>query len=323
MAQAKPAVVLTAAEEMELIQKKAKHFTLERTVQCWLNTGNPMLNSVLGSREFGLAYGKMIEIYGPESHGKTMLSLLIAALAQKDGAKVGWMDLENSLDKAWVEAQGLVYDEVRKFKLKILTDKKASKKQDKDKESTNGDGVARLETAQELFEEVELWMAYRKSVEPEGKILIVVDSVAAVLTEEEIDAGTTGQNMRTMMSLPSFLSKTLKKWVALAENYNAMIIFINQVRMKPGVKFGNPEYTPGGKAAKHYCSVRASVRRVKGGRIKQGQQTIGLRGIITNIKNKAGGGSVEGNQCGYETFFNKKRWRFPSVAQTKKEADDE
>ena len=284
----------TPAEEVAAIRRKLGHLTLDRQSTEWLNTRNTRLNAVLGAAEFGVPYGKMIEIYGPNSHGKTMLALLLAALAQEDGAKVAWIDLERSFDRAWVEAQGVHYDDVYLFEIGVLAKE------------------ARLQTAQELCEEVELWMEQQQRQRPKGKLLIVVDSIAAMMTEEELEAGTVGQNMRTQMSLPSFLSKLLRKWVALAANYNAMMLFINQIRTSPG-KWGNPSYAPGGNAAKHYCSVRVHVQRVSGGRLMQSKQVVGLRGVIKNIKNKAGGGSVEGGECGYLTYFGKKSWEFPSV----------
>src|SRR5437762_14053371 len=86
---------LSPDEEIAIIEKELKERTFEAKVVAWLNTGNKRLNGVLGSTEFGLPYGKIIELYGPESHGKTMLGLLIAALAQRDGARVGWADFEN------------------------------------------------------------------------------------------------------------------------------------------------------------------------------------------------------------------------------------
>ena len=85
------------ANDISLIRKKLKHFPVELEPTEWLSTGNERLNAVLGSPERGIPYGKMIELYGPQSHGKTMIALLLSALAQKDGAAILWMDLENQL----------------------------------------------------------------------------------------------------------------------------------------------------------------------------------------------------------------------------------
>ena len=111
--------------------------------------------------------------------------------------------------------------------------------------------------------------------------------------------------MRTQMALPQFLGKLLRRWTGLFESYNVLGVFINQVRIAPGVAFGNPEYTPGGKALKFYCHIRSIVRRTKGGRLMKSGKIVGLKGIITNLKNKAGG--VEGSRCGYKIYFDGKR----------------
>src|SRR5712671_3902960 len=92
-------------QQLSLIRKRLGYLTFEPTVTHWLDTGSPRLNSVLGSPTKGLAYGKMIELSGLESNGKTLLMLLLASLAQDDGAIVGWMDLENSFDPNWAKAQ--------------------------------------------------------------------------------------------------------------------------------------------------------------------------------------------------------------------------
>lgn len=298
---------LTPAEEISQIRKKLKHFTLDRQTTAWLDTGNKRLNAVLGSAEFGIPFGKMIELFGPESHGKTMLALLLAALAQGSGAKVAWVDLENSFDRAWVEAQGLKYDEVALFQPQV--GRFGSEKE------------VRLQTSEELLEEVEQWIALRHDEDPAIQLLVVVDSIAAILTEDEAAGGLTNQNMRTNSSLAMFLSKLLRRWVGMAASYNTMMIFINQIRTTPGA-WGNPEYSTGGKALKFYCSIRATVRRVKGGRMMQGRTVGGLRGIVRNIKNKSGGGSVEGAEVGFETKFGKRAWRFPSVQDVKKESGE-
>lgn len=295
---------LSPAEEMELIKKATGQRTFERPVKLWLDTGSKRLNSVLGSEELGLAYGRMIELYGPNSHGKTMIALFIAAIAQKDGAEVAWVDLEQSFDEQWVKAQGVDYSRVFVFQLELGHFK--------------GEKEPRLETAEELFERVELWMARKHKSNPAGRMLVVTDSIAAILTEREANAGLTGQNMSTNQALPQFLSKFLRRWVALTANYNAMAVFINQIRNNIG-GWGAPEGAPGGNATKHYCSVRATVRRVKGGRMLQGRNVVGLRGIIKNVKNKAGAGSLEGFECGFETKFGKKSWKFPSVQDVRKD----
>jgi RecA/RadA recombinase len=301
---------LSPLEEMALIQDKLGYKTFDKPVLNWLNTGNPKLNAALGSEEFGIPYGRMMELIGAESHGKTLISLFIAALAQRDGAKVAWVDLERSFDETWVTMQGVEYNQVYLFQLLIG--------------HINNEKQLRLETAEELFTRVEMWMARRYKQNPTGKMLVVVDSIAAMLVEDEAEAGLTEQNMRTNSALPMFLSKFLRRWVALVANYNAMVIFVNQVRETPGA-WGNPERAPGGRATRHYCSIRATVRRLSGkkGKLIQGKDTVGLRGVIKNIKNKAGGGSREGAEVGYETRFGKKSWKFTSVQELKREVEEE
>src|ERR1035437_1161940 len=97
---------LTPDAELAAIQKVLGYLTLELQPREWFDTGSRMLNAVLGSQEKGIAYGKMIEVFGPESNGKTLLALLLAGLAQADDAKVAWVDFENSLDKPWAASQG-------------------------------------------------------------------------------------------------------------------------------------------------------------------------------------------------------------------------
>lgn len=289
--------------EMQAIQHKLGFLTMELQPREWLDTGSRLLNSVLGSEEKGLAYGKMIELFGPESNGKTMLALLLASLAQGDGAEVAWVDLENSLDRLWAEKQGIAWERLYHFYPKLVQSSKKEK--------------PRLQTGEELCDEVELWMERRHSAGCK-KLLVVVDSVTAMLVEEEATAGNTDQNMRTKVALASFLSRLLRRWVALSQVYSAAIVFINQLRTSPGA-WGNPETTPGGKAMKFYCSIRASVRRVKGGKLLQKGRMIGLKGIMRNVKNKAGEGSLEGAEAGFKAMFMKQDWRFLSAKKLRAE----
>jgi recombination protein RecA len=297
---------LTPDAEVAAIQDALGYLTLELQPREWLDTGSRMLNAALGSQELGIAYGKMIELFGPESNGKTLLALLLAGLAQADGAKVAWVDFENSLDKPWASMQGVDYERLYHFYPKLI------RKSPKEK--------PRLQSAEELCDEVELWLE-RRHADGCKKLFIVVDSVTAMLVEEEATAGNTEANMKTKMGLASFMSRLLRRWVAQAQVYSACIVFINQIRLAP-MAFGNPEQTPGGKALKFYCSIRASVRRVKGGKILQKGHMIGLKGIIKNMKNKAGEGSLEGHEVGFKCKFMESDWRFLSAAKLKKDSDE-
>lgn len=281
---------LNPEAEIALIRKKLKHFTTEKQVKYWLDTGSPLLNSVLGSEEKGLPYGKMFELSGFESQGKTALMLKLAGMAQRDGAAVAWVDLENSWDEDWARTLGLATDEVYLFKPQIGTFGKETEE--------------RQHTAEELLTEVEEWVKRRGNDNPDGRIFVCVDSVAAMLTEEEAAAGIQEQNMRTKVSLATFLSQLLRRWVAFVANYNVMLMFVNQLRVAPG-QWGNPEYTPGGNAIRLYASVRVRMRR-KAKRILKGGHDIGIKGTMSNWKNKAGGGSREGLRTGYKLYFNGK-----------------
>src|ERR1035437_967462 len=296
----------TTEAEMKEIQRKLGFLTFDAQPREWLDTGSRMLNAVLGSEQKGIAYGKMIELFGPESNGKTLFGLLLAGLAQADDAQVAWVDIENSLDRPWAESQGIDWSRLFHFYPKLIQKSKKEK--------------PRLQTAEELCDEVELWME-RRHAEGLNKLFIIIDSVTAMLVEDEAVAGNTEANMRSKMGLSSFLSRLCRRWVALAQVYSATILFINQIRLSP-IAWGNPEVTPGGKALKFYCSIRARVRRIKGGRLLQKGHMIGLKGIIKNLKNKAGEGSLEGYECGFKAYFLRSDWRFISAAKLKKDAEE-
>lgn len=284
------------------IRKKLGHLTHEAEPTEFLNTGNKYLNSVLGHPDKGLAYGKILEIYGMESNGKTALAIDLACLCQADGAAVVWVDLEHSFDPEWIARRGLKIDEV------VLIQPFVGK--------FEGSKEKRLSTVQELMEEAEGVMTeLRKS----GvlKICIVIDSVAAMLVEEEAEAGLTGQNMRTSNALPVALGRLLRRWIGLLQDYHAVALFINQMRTKPG-GFGDPAYTPGGNALRFYAHVRVRMRRVKGGRMTQSGKTVGIKGILRNDKNKGGG--VEGTECGFKIFFDGKS-RFVAASAIREEAE--
>lgn len=296
------------ASELASIQTKLGYYNANLTVKHWLDTGSSRLNGTLGSLEKGLAYGKMIELFGKPSQGKTLLALLLLAMAQADGAECGWMDFENSWDDEWSRKHDIDPEKVTVFRPELVQDKASSE--------------PRLKTAQELCAEVEAWMKIKHKKNPEGKIYIGLDSITGMLVEDEAEAGLMDQNMRTKVSLATYLSGMLRRWCALCLVYNAMVVFINQTRTSPGIRFGNPEYTTGGNALPFYCSVRAKVRRVKNGRLMAKGRVIGLKGVIQNFKNKAGAGSVENESCGFKAYFLKDDWTFMSAQKLLKEGDD-
>ena len=135
---------LTPQEEVEFIQKKLGHLTLDAPTVHWLDTQSKKLNAVLGSRDKGIPYGKLAEAFGWESHGKTLLALFLAGIAQRDGAIVAWVDLENSFDEVWARVQGCDPEKVYLFRTGLIQEGKTKE--------------PRLMTAQEVIAEVEEWM---------------------------------------------------------------------------------------------------------------------------------------------------------------------
>lgn len=287
-----------AALEVAQIRKVLGHRMEKRETRDWLNTGVPELNKIFGSEKFGIPYGKIIEIMGFQSHGKTALTLELMRYAQKDGAICIWLDLENSWDPVWVKTRGADPSQVRVIDSQVGVFGKEREE--------------RLPTAEEMCEQVEALIKYQRKKHGESaKIFVGVDSVAALMTEMESSAGLTGQNMRTQLSLPAFMGKLLRRWVGIAQAYNVIFIFINQVRHKPG-GFGNPEYSPGGNALPFYASIRVMMRRTKGGRVLNSGKLVGVQGTLTNLKNKAGNSSEEGGKVGFKIYFAKNSKYFPA-----------
>jgi RecA/RadA recombinase len=287
-----------------LIKKKLKYQTFEHKATYWLDTGSPRANRTFGSESKGIAYGKIVEISGPNHGGKTLIAEMLTGLAQEDGASACKIDLEGSHDDAWSKLQGVNTDGL------FVIQPKLGKFHKNDKH-------IRLQGAEEMFDEAEAWMEIQHTRNPTGRMIVVVDSIGMLKTRLQNQAGATGQNMRTSTDGAIFFATHLPRWVGLALNYNALIIFINQIRHNPAQRFGDPEYSPGGNQKDHACSVRVKVRRIKKGQIKQMGKVIGIIGIIRNIKNKAGGGSREGAECGFRYRFGK-TWTFMSRAKAER-----
>jgi len=268
------------------VRRRLKHVELEWTPQAYLDTGNPMLNNVLGHPDLGIPYGRVMEVSGMESHGKTALVTTLAAIAQQQGAYVVWIDFENSYDPEWVKKRGL--DTENDFLLF------------QPYEGMFGNEKSpRIISGNELCDEVEdaLPLIHKHA----NRIVLVVDSVPAILLTEEADSDVADRNLRTNMALPMFLGALLRRWISKARNYNILLIFINQLRQNPMQLFGSPYYTPGGNALKFYSHCRVRVQRTKGGRVMHMGKQVGIQGVMTNIKNKAGG--LEGSQIGYRILF--------------------
>lgn len=255
----------------------------------------------------------MYEIQGKPHAGKTSIVMFLAALAQKKfNAFVIWIDLENSLTNER-EDEGEFYNSwAARFKLetdensfyrafpKVLVARKIRKK---GKKTLSRKGDIYIQAAEHLFDEVELVMKERKKIEPDRPIFVALDSVANVQTA--MSGGTHEEkNMRTSMDRALFLSGALPKWQTLAYNFTAWMFFINQIRTRPGVTFGDPEYSPAGNAFEHNAHVRIKMRPFKRGLIMDdNDDVVGARGTITNIKNKAGGKSkMDANVDTKQTF---------------------
>jgi recombination protein RecA len=249
------------------------------------------LNQVFGSGERGIPYGKIAEASGLQSHGKTALVLELMRYAQRDGAICFWVDLENSWDPEWARLRGVDPDKVI-----VIT-------QEIDEETEEP------YTIEKLCATVEKGVKLARKRYPNAKIFVGVDSIAAMMTDMEANSGL-GFNMRVNFSLPMFLGRLLRRWNGFAQTHNALIVFINQLRTKP-TAYGDPNYTPGGNAVPFYASIRVRVSRAKGGKIMQGGKQIGIQGFLRNIKNKAGGGSLEGAKCGFKIYFAKESKYFP------------
>lgn len=213
-------------------------------VEC-IPTGSVSLDLALGG---GIPKGRIIEVYGPESSGKTTLTLHAIAEIQKQGGTAAFIDAEHALDPAYAKRIGVDVENL------LLS------------QPDNG------EQALEITETL---------VRSNAVDLIVVDSVAALVPRAEIEGEMGDSHMGLQARL---MSQALRKLTGAISRSNTTVIFINQIRMKIGVMFGNPETTTGGNALKFYASVRMDIRRI--GQIKQGEEIVGNRTRVKVVKNK-------------------------------------
>lgn len=266
---------------------KLFNFTaFESKPRFWLDTGSKDMNGVFGSKKRGIAYGKIIEIRGEEHAGKSTISKILAGMAQREGAGVGRIDLEDDRDTVWDTKLGLDVDSIVTIYPQLGYKGKNKQK-------------VIMKSAEQMFEEAEAAMELLRK-EGCDKQFWWIDSVAQIQTAMQVDAGSTKKNMRTAMDRAQFLSSVLPHWAALAANYNAIIVLVNQLRDNIGVRFGPTETSPGGRAMRHNCAVRVNVRRIKNGKLIRGARVIGIRGKAVNFKNKSGGGSNEGRVAAYK-----------------------
>ena len=211
-----------------------------------ISTGSLGLDIALGVG--GLPRGRVVEIYGPESSGKTTLALTAIAEAQRQGGTAAFVDAEHALDPAYAEKLGVNVDE-------LLV-------------SQPDNGEQALEIADML-------------VRSGAVDMVVVDSVAALTPKAEIEGEMGEMHMGLQARL---MSQALRKLTGNIKRSNGIVVFINQIRMKIGVMFGNPETTSGGNALKFYASVRLDIRRI--GAIKNGDEVVGNQTRVKVVKNK-------------------------------------
>ncbi len=218
---------------------------LDREIQV-ISTGAPSLDIALGIG--GLPKGRIVEIYGPESSGKTTLSLHAVAECQRKGGVAAFIDAEHALDVTYAKKLGVNVEELL---------------------------VSQPDTGEQALEIADMLVR-------SGAVdVIVIDSVAALVPKAEIE----GEMGDTHVGLQArLMSQALRKLAGNLSRSNTCLIFINQLRMKIGVMFGNPETTSGGNALKFYASIRLDVRRI--GQIKDGEHTIGSRTRVKVVKNK-------------------------------------
>ncbi len=211
-----------------------------------ISTGSLGLDIALGIG--GLPRGRVVEIYGPESSGKTTLTLSVIAQAQKLGGTCAFIDAEHALDPIYAEKLGVNIDDL------ILS---------------------QPDTGEQALEVTDMLVR-------SGAIdVLVVDSVAALVPRAEIEGEMGDHHVGLQARL---MSQALRKLTGNIKNSNCLVIFINQIRMKIGVMFGNPETTTGGNALKFYASVRLDIRRI--GAVKEGEEVVGSETRVKVVKNK-------------------------------------
>ncbi|MBI4088627.1 recombinase RecA [Candidatus Kaiserbacteria bacterium] len=211
-----------------------------------VSTGSIGLDAALGVG--GLPRGRIIEVFGPESSGKTTLALHVVAEAQKQGGIAAFVDAEHALDPEYARRIGVKLAELL---------------------------ISQPDTGEQALDIVE-------SLVRSGNVdIIVIDSVAALTPKDEIEGEMGQQHVGKQARL---MSQALRKLTAIVARSKTIVIFINQIRMQIGVMFGNPETTPGGKALKFYTSVRLDIRRIAS--IKKGEEVVGGRVRVKVVKNK-------------------------------------